>query len=452
YDVPLLDLGKIANYEPSSAAVLLGGYALIFALYFVGHRAVCHLTRRETRDARRALAFIIASALLFALILLSVYPIGANDIYDYIFRARLWGYYDFNPLTVTPLQVNDDRWFPFVVWIWFPSPYGPLWTYLSVALYRLAGDVLLTNLVLFKLLPALSIVACAFILYDMLKARGDGRAVAGVLLFTWNPLLLFESVVNGHNDIVMVMFVLVALWLYRRRRFTTALVCCVLAACVKAAAAVALPLMFVAVLRQISPPLPKQFYHFGRGGRGVRSVLACLAVVVALYAPLWRGAETLAGLGALDNRFTSSLAAIVKLSLEAIIGREPAEAWTRSAFGVLFVLLYGYRVWQVRSDADGLQEDMFTVFALLLIVGTLWFEPWYVVWVIALAPLVKPPLQRMTMLWSASALCTYLIFDFAWYWWPDFFNTANVLVLNVTVVALWLGPLLVRPARLLITD
>jgi alpha-1,6-mannosyltransferase len=429
YDIPLLDLGKLANYGALHALVLVGGFALIFRCYVEGYRAAGQLTGRS------ALIVIVGAGTIFCVILLWAYPVGAADIYDYVFRARLWGLYDYNPLTVTPLQVNDDPWFPYVVWIWFPSPYGPLWAYISVALYRIAGHGLLTNLLMFKLLPIACIVLTSLLLFDLLRRRTAGEALGGVLLFAWNPLLLFEAAVNGHNDIIMLTLLVAALWFYRRQRLMAALLCGTLAALVKVAALLALPVLLLAgACRASRTGSASRKRVMGTG------LALCALVAAMLYAPLWQGPQTLAGLLALDNRFTSSLAAVVKLALEEFAGREPAERLTRSVFALLFMGAYLALLRRAERKQQAVHETLFAAIACFLILGTLWFQPWYLTWLIALAPLAAESRRRLSVVWSASALSTYLLFDFAWYWFPDFFNAGNELVLNLIAVTLWLGP------------
>lgn len=432
YHIPLLDLGKIANYSPIYLAAFVVGYALICGAYIAAYRASAQLA-----DARSML-LVLGAALLFGIILIWVYPIGAADIYDYLFRARLWSVYDYNPHTVAPIQASDDPWYAYVVWVWFASPYGPLWTYLSFALAQLGGNSLLLNLLFFKLLPILCSLISAWFIDDLLRARDMGSTLRGVLLFAWNPLLLFESVVNGHNDIVMMTFVLGALWLYHRRRFTLAVTACLLAALIKIAALVALPVVFVAAMKNIRAgtrpaPTPWRF--------ALATLAVCAAVTILFYVPFWQGLSTLDGLWALNNRFTASLAAIMKLSLESFWGASAAEALTRNFFGLMFLVLYVYLLFTAPTDEHTLHYHLFKVFALFLLLPTLWFQPWYIVWVVALAPLADVHAQRMTIVWSAGALSTYLIFNFLWVWYPDFFGAYNQLVVNIAVVLAWLGPL-----------
>jgi len=440
YDVPLLDLGKLAGYGLLHAIALACGYAVVFACYLEGSRLANRLSGRP------AVIAVIGAGILFSLILIWVYPVGATDIYDYIFRARLWGLHDYNPLTVTPLQVNDDPWFPYVVWVWFTSPYGPLWADISVVIYRLAGNSLLANLLLFKLLAVLCAAAVSILLFDLMRERGEGEALSGVLLFAWNPLLLFETAVNGHNDILMMALLVAALWLYRRQGLWAALVLGTLAALVKLAALAALPVLLVAGVSRVAAHRGTQ-----RARVLATGLVWCMLVAAIVYAPLWQGSQTFAGTLALDNRFTASPAAIVKLALEQGLGREQAEWLTRNLFLALFLGVYLLLLRRAARRQDAMPETMLAAIALLLALGTLWFQPWYLIWLIVLAPLAGERWRRLAAVWSASALSVYLLFDFGWYWFPDFFNGANELVLNLSVVSLWLGPpalwLVVQRAR-----
>src|SRR5437867_3134317 len=83
YNTPLLDLGKLANHAAGEALRLTIGFAALFACVLWG----AHATRQLS--GRRWLAVILGAVLAFGLILTFVLPVGAADIYDYVFRARL---------------------------------------------------------------------------------------------------------------------------------------------------------------------------------------------------------------------------------------------------------------------------------------------------------------------------------------------------------------------------
>ena len=69
-----LDLGKLTNYQPWQAAVLVIG--LVFLLYVVAYR-----TQGDPELGRLVLVF----GAIFAITQMLVYPIGALDIFDYTF-------------------------------------------------------------------------------------------------------------------------------------------------------------------------------------------------------------------------------------------------------------------------------------------------------------------------------------------------------------------------------
>jgi hypothetical protein len=437
YHIPLLDLGKITNNEAAAAMGFTVGLMASFALYISGYWLAARLRRAGYWWA------IIFAPTLYASLLALVHPIGANDVYDYAFRGRLWGYYNFNPLTVTALQVSDDVWFPYLVWIWQGSPYGPLWAALSLWLYQLAGDSLLLNLIAYKLLAAACITITTFIIYDLLRERGADIALSGTVLFAWNPLLLFEGVVNAHNDVVMMTFIVLALWLHQRKRLTSALVCITLAALIKVTAAVWWPVMLLAAWRQsliFTAETQRRRAFFLLFSLCLRISMVCLFVAVAIYAPFWDGANTFAGLTPLNYRFTSSLAAVIKLSLQLHVGEDTAMTWTRALMSALFLPAYAYLLWRTLTNDTMLHRRMFQVCALVLLLPTLWFQPWYVTWLVALAPLVDEAGRRLTIIWSMGAFAMYIVFNFLWYWQPLFFNTGEGVVLNWVVWLLWALP------------
>jgi alpha-1,6-mannosyltransferase len=459
YSAPLLDLGKITNNEASAALSFTLGMALSFVCYLCGYRLAAQLPHA------RYLWVSIAATLLYACILVFAHPIGANDVYDYAFRGRLWGHYNFNPLTTAALQASADAWFPYLVWIWHGSPYGPLWAMASLWLYHLAGASLLLNLIAHKALMGVCIVVTTFIVYDLLRERGIGVALSGVVLFAWNPLLLFEGVVNAHNDALMMTFIVLALWLQRRQRITSALVCVTLATLIKITAAVWWPLLLLSGLREsivFTAETPRRKVFFLLFSHGFRASVVCLLLVVLLYAPFWDGANTFAGLVPLNDRFTSSLAAIIKLSLQLFVGEPTAMTWTRTAMSALFLPLYAYLLWRTFTNCHAerseespsrkveilrstqhdaqLHQRMFQVCALVLLLPTLWFQPWYVTWLIALAPLVDEAGRRLAIVWSIGAFAMYIIFNFLWYWQPLFFNAGEGVVINLVAWLAWVAP------------
>lgn len=93
-----------------------------------------------------------------------------------------------------------------------PAPYAYGWTALSLipGLATITQNLKL-SLILMKLFVAAFWVGELWILAKLIKTRFPQQTWRWVL-FAANPLVLIETLVVGHNDVVMMFFALVSLW------------------------------------------------------------------------------------------------------------------------------------------------------------------------------------------------------------------------------------------------
>jgi hypothetical protein len=144
-------------------------------------------------------------------------PALSCDAYAYVAYARLPVVHGLNPYLHGALVPGDPT-APFLQWD-FPSPYGPLWTALSMALVApLAGAALLWQVLAFKVVAAASLVGltiCAGGLGDRLAAGRGGLAALAIGL---NPLFLVEGPGVGHNDLALLFALLAGTWALARGR------------------------------------------------------------------------------------------------------------------------------------------------------------------------------------------------------------------------------------------
>src|SRR5205814_4992873 len=123
---------------------------------------------------------------------------------------------------------------------------------LSALVFWLAGADLFRNLLAFKLLAGISLLACASLAYVVVRRVRPRDALGAFALVAWNPLLLTEMAMNGHNDVLMTALVLVALWRFQTRQYVSSVLILVVAALVKAPAAMLLPVLVAASLRALT--------------------------------------------------------------------------------------------------------------------------------------------------------------------------------------------------------
>jgi hypothetical protein len=206
YNFKGVSFGVIADRDPAVALSLAAATVALFLLYYIAYR-LC-----RGQNDRRLWMTVVAGAVLFALVTTFVCLITSLDIYDYIARGRITGVHSGNPYVQTPAQYPSDPFMEYASWKDKTAAYGPVWEVLSGFISRLAGDRLWPNMIIHKGVALVSYLACVLVIAAILQRVAPKRALAGTLLFAWNPLILLEGVANGHNDLLMMSLILGALW------------------------------------------------------------------------------------------------------------------------------------------------------------------------------------------------------------------------------------------------
>ncbi|MGB9301064.1 MAG: hypothetical protein WCD51_10795, partial [Anaerolineae bacterium] len=276
YEVPLLDLGKATDYSHAAGRDFAVALLLLFALCYAAY-LLC-----RGRSSSFALLVVLLFAFLCGLTLLLVYPITAADVFEYISYARILIHYGANPHVFRPADFPEDRLMWYSAWPHITSPYGPLWTYVSGVIGLVSGSSLLTYLLLFKGLALAVHLMNSGLIYASLARWRPSYALAGMALYAWNPLVLYESAAGGHNDGLVVFFILLAVYLFARGQFALAVPAAALSCVIKMPMAVVVPLFVVGGWRALS----------GRKNRlriVTVGVTLAVALVLLLHAPLWEG-------------------------------------------------------------------------------------------------------------------------------------------------------------------
>jgi hypothetical protein len=263
------------------------------------------------------------------------------------------------------------------------------------------------------------------------------------LLLAWNPLILYETLGQGHNDVAMLFFILACVVCLARGRRTLAVLALVAGALIKFVPLLLLPAAGLVSLRGLP----------GRRARLRFLILTAAAtaiLVVLAYAPFWRGLETL-GIERRGVLFTSSLPAAVRALLETPLGEERAGAAVSSAAAAIAI---AFAVWQgVQAGRDpswrSFVRATFVVLMFYLLLTCLWFQQWYVIWPLGLVPLLPSGyLAAAGVFFGFAVLSKPLVFEPLWLWpnpqpdraWLEVRLGPAVLALPwlVTAVAFWL--------------
>ncbi len=433
---------KLTKGDPVAQAGFVLTLAALSALYYLAWR-VCR-SAGSAPDRRRIWLALLGSLLALNVMMLCLYPIGAADVFDNIMRGRITAVLGGNPFYDTPRAYPSDAFRYFVAWTDTTSAYGPLWEMLAAGASRLAGDDRLTNVLVFKLLGLSFYAGSVGLVALILRRRAPSRVLQGVCLFAWNPVVIYETAGNAHNDIVVAFLILLGIWALQQRWFTTAVLALLGGALVKYIPALLLPVALVYGCRQLPPGRARWRFLLATTAAGAVLVVVCVA-------PFWRGGDMFA-LARRTTLFTASLPAVVQANLEPALGGPVSQSAVAAVAALLTVAAVGWHTWRTWRAPEPLAPIRAATHVLLfyLLFACLWFQPWYTIWPLALAALLpEGAVARTVVLLSYAAAWKTIVFDFFLYqggplpplaWRESLLGPATL-----GVVWLYVGYRLVRP-------
>lgn len=379
------------------------------------------------------LGSILAVTLLFSAPLMVLPGLLSGDIYLYMFYGRIVSHYGENPILVPPDRFQNDPFLDQVFWGWLPSSYGPVWLLLSGAVSSLAGDSVWANLLAYKLVALLAHLLTVVVVWILLRRTQPRLAIWGAVFYGWNPLVLVEAVGNGHNDMLIGLFMALALLAAVYRRWLVAVGILVAAVMVKLIVLLVLPVLLMAWFRSLSTVRQ-------RLRAGIAAAVVGIFAGLVMYAPLWAGTALLENLrdNPASGEYQNSLWELLVLKVIS-----PNHDQRLSVFHggldvaryALLIAVYVFLLWRRLELLDGV---LWAWFAYFLCIGWIW--PWYFLPAVPVAAVRGP--GRTTAIVAALSLGGLLF----WLGWPEpalpaapyFLNYRSVLLLAPAIlVAIW---------------
>lgn len=140
------------------------------------------------------------------------YPAALTfDIFNYMTTARVVFFYHENPYIIYPIEFLNDPYLTFTRAANKTALYGPFWILLTGIPYFVGLGNFILTLFSFKAFIALFYAGTVYLMRKL-----DKNAV---VFFALNPLVIIESLVSSHNDIVMIFFALLSLYLFFRKKY-----------------------------------------------------------------------------------------------------------------------------------------------------------------------------------------------------------------------------------------
>jgi len=228
--------------RPLSSLLFIGIILALFVFYLLILSSVY-----RKKISRKIIWFLIIST---TVILTFSYNAFSYDLFNYVFDAKIVTFYHQNPYLHKALDYASDPMLSFMHWTHRLYPYGPTWLGLTIPLSFVGLQFFLPTFFLFKILISMSFLGTVFFIGKILQKFSLKDELFGITFFALNPLVVMESLVSAHNDIVMISLMVWALYLLMSMKYIRSIILFILSIGVKFATAFVLPIYILIIFLQ----------------------------------------------------------------------------------------------------------------------------------------------------------------------------------------------------------
>ena len=364
----------------------------ILAYFFSGFLIACWAVLRSIKEypVKKFLAIILVTAAVAGSIAVVTHPTRSQDLYWSLLLGKASSHSQLNPYQTLPQTLGADPWaYPVLTWKDIPMIYGPLWTWIVAGTTRFTDSLavaLITTKLLFVGLWALS----GFIFWKITAELGyDALKRAKYLLFFfWNPFIIQIALVDGHNDILLMLVFLASYYLLLKKNYMASMLVLIAGGAIKYT-----PLLFLLI---------PAWYLWQEKNLGVRRYYQLavvgifgIAAAVGLFLPFgglsWKN---FAGLSSQLDRI--GLPAVQLPGTRFILGLFQFNYAQLHLLGFALVLALIVLCLKYKKPLLAYSLPLVGLFFF----ATPWFQPWYMIWILPL----------LMLSWPATAMVGISIF------------------------------------------
>lgn len=321
---------------------------------------------------------------LIGITFLTILPNTSRDIFFYMSNGRLLDQYGENPYETSIAEAKNLDTTDALIQVakeqsQYRFVYGPVFLTICGLLNKISFSSVALYLYEFKLLNFIAYFITVYLIYVLTKKKKL------TIVYAWNPLVLLETLVNVHNDIFVLLFLLLGIWFIKEAEkcrenpvksefvFIEGLLFLVLSACIKYVAILILP--FVILYRVRKESIGKKILW------GIGYLFVFFSVFFLAYAPYVKGP-----LGA----FTGAINQSGKLKdsiylIIAILSQENAGMVSTCYSMGFFVFLYVFIIKVLlqcfrKNTFKIMAEYSYTILMLLIFVVLTNLTSWYLIW------------------------------------------------------------------------
>jgi len=364
------------------SGIIVIGLLLVFSiLYFF----IIKKENKIFKNMKQILIFITIIAFVFMLIL----PYLSSDIYYYIGDSWLASKYNKNPYytAVLDLQeqgINDEILNNTGYWKATTSVYGPLWNSIATFLVSFSFGSVTIALFIFKIASYAIHILNSCLIYKITRSKKY------MLIYGLNPLILVEFLSNVHNDIYLVLFILLALYfLIRKKNILFTILFLGLSVSLKYSTALLVPFILIYCFREKN--VSKRILYC------ILSGVSIIGFVILLYLPYYRDMTIFTNMLVQGSKYSQSIMLFLMNKINKNIFQS-IETLCIPTFmiiylTILFIMLFKKDI----SFRDVMRKYNFIMLLFIFIVLTS-FQKWYVLWLLP------------TIIWQSEYMRKFILY------------------------------------------
>lgn len=213
-------------------------YATIVGILFVSYFLILKHSKYFENNIWKIIGIVVA-------ILILSYPAALSyDIFNYVTTAKVAFHYHENPYLIYPIEFSGDPYLAFTRATNKTALYGPLWIGITAVPFILGFGNFIFTLFLFKLVPLIFYLGICWLIYKLSNNKTN------VLYFALNPLVLIETFISGHNDVVMMFFALLSFYFIFQKKLGFSLISLLCSILIKFSTLFLIPVYLLAIFKK----------------------------------------------------------------------------------------------------------------------------------------------------------------------------------------------------------
>ncbi len=388
-------------------------YLIIFSILTILYLLILKYRKELFKNCKRIYFFTALISIIFIIVV----PVTSSDVFYYLGIGRLSSTYHKNPyyVTITEFVENDEQGSQYMeedsvlsegyknYWSDTTVVYGPVWTIICSIIAKLSFGNFDIGLFLFKLLNVIVHLANCYLIYKISNKKIFS------LIYGINPFILLEAIACVHNDIFMILFMLLCLYFFvRKKKILLSIAFLAIATGIKYFSIILLPFLIICYFKDEKPSI---------------RLLKCIeyGIIFAIffivpYLAYIRDIHVFQGLFTQQERLAKSFYIMILQFFEDIsvsdVNRTLLACFTIIYFFTMIDLLLKKNI----KFREEMQKANYFIMAFLFLLITN-FQPWYIMWLFPCLVWQKAKFVKLIIQISLiSQFSNYIFFRYGEAW------------------------------------